>query len=558
MADSKDGDKCSHSFDSFSPDAISSPHSGYCTEPKYYSFVYKSNYNLKERGRIHLMFNAESRLSAERKSHHSSCSSLDTLRNLHPARVQKSKYASTTCLLTIGRNSGSRLGDRKWSSKVSLASSMKAVTHSMSSGFLDKTWSSKYASSLSISTLARSFSTKTINEDIEGFPACYANSSSEQGYGTFESSGAFSTDVMDMNITSSDVGFETDSGDLTRMVLSTNVPTYDMNLLTPSKKSMSLIEKPIESSSIDNLCMEDFDKDIEQIENMFDNDSENGDQELLELRDQTQSFLKEAFIMNMELFGSELKPKKDENATANATVTEATENAPGQLDNISGASFVEDLGMDTSSCSVGRSPTCEYASIESLQQQSIHDVDTEILTSDDNLCPCEPMTKTVKERNRRRSAIRTNGIFNMPRTSNIKKKTKIVKKRSERVSTIVTGITTRSPTKHMRSYIVLRQQSRYSDHERHTALTTQDEQDSASGTDCKIGKKQRKPSVKLRKTRARASAETVEDSEIYQVEEIEKEQRVERNADETLDESEAKIDFGIETAMVPGKVRISI
>ena len=406
---------------------------------------------------------------------------------------------------------------------------MKAVTHSMSSGFLDKTWSSKYASSLSISTMARSFSTKTINEDVDGFATCNDNSLSEQGYGTFESSSAFSNDVMDMNITSSDIGFETDSGNVSKTVLSNNIPTYDMNLLTPSKKATSLMEKPIESSSLDNLCLEDFDRDIAMLETMSNESSFQGSRRFIELHEETQALLKETFIMNMDLISNNAEIFRTGKSIEFEKETVAQidgEMAQDQTASFLHASSVEDLGIDMSLSSIEKSSFNADTSLDSVElpvtepKIDIISTDSEANTTLDSTSSCEPIKKhkacelvkkTVKARGIQRSACRTRGSVNIPRTSNIRKKTKVVKKRAEKVSNVVSGFKTRSPTKHMRSYIVLRQQSRYSDHERHWTSTTQEEQDSASGTDSKSGKKQSKRTVKVLKKRSQITVKTVDD-----------------------------------------------
>ena len=514
VADSKEGDKSSNSFDNFAPDAISSPHAAYGTEPKFYNFIS----NLTERGEVYLLFNAESRLSPHRRTHYSSCSSLDTLRSVQPSGIQKTKYASTTCLLAIGRKSNARFCDRKYSSRVSLAASINAVTQSMSSGFLNKTWSSKYASSLSISTITRSFSTKTINEDVDGFTPCHENTSSEQGYGTFESSSAFSNDVMEMNITSSDIGFETDSADASKMTLSDNIPTYDMNLLTPSKKACSLTEKPIESSSIDNLCLEDFDKDFHVLESMFDGDSSFDSKRFFDLRKETQELLRQTCIMNMDLLGNETETKEPREVTefGKEAVTQADRRySLDESDRLPRASSAEDLGINLSLSSEGKSSFEDDTSINTWQYR-LESTDGFVSTDSEFHSPVDSprsfeSSKRAEEARNTRNSSRSKGSVSIPRASNIRKKTKVTRKRAERVNTVVTGLASRSPTKHMRSYIVLRQQSRYSDHERQAASTAQEDLDSASGNDSQCGKRQRKSAARMTKKKSRIAVKVVDE-----------------------------------------------
>ena len=518
VADSKDGDKSSNSFDSFTPDAISSPHSAYGTEPKFYSFVYRSHLNLKEGGGVCLSFSTESRLSTKRGTHYSSCSSLDTLRSVRPSGVQKTKYASTTCLLTIGRKGNARFCDRKCSSRISLATSMKTAALSMSSGFLDKTWSSKYASSLSISTMARSLSTKTINEDIEGFASCHENTSSEQGYGTFESSSAFSNDVMEMNITSSDVGLETDSGNVSRSTLSNNIPTYDMNLLTPSKKALSLNEKPIESSSLDNLCLEDFDKDIHMLESIIDENSSFDSRSFLELRRETRELLKQTHIMNMDLIGNDTEkkePRKTIDFGRERVSQEDRRVSPNKSEMLNATSSMEDLGIDLS-VSSGEKSFHEGNDTEVLRKVRMESKDWLVSTDSEVNSPvANPKFPEVAKRSDKmkssKSACKSRNIVSIPRTSAIKKKTKVTRKRAERVNTVVAGLASRSPSKHMRSYIVLRQQSRYSDHERQATSTAQEDQDSASGNDSGSSKRQRKSTAKVLRKRSKVVVRVADD-----------------------------------------------
>ena len=518
VADSKDGDKSSNSFDNFTPDAISSPHSAYGTEPKFYSFVYRSQLNLKEGGGVCLSLSTESRLSAKKGAHYSSCSSLDTLRSVRPSGVQKTKYASTTCLLTIGRKGNARLCDRKCSSRISLATSMKTAALSMSSGFLDKTWSSKYASSLSISTIARSLSTKTINEDIEGFTSSHENTSSEQGYGTFESSSAFSNDVMDMNITSSDAGMETDSGNVSRSALSNNIPTYDMNLLTPSKKALSLNEKPIESSSLDNLCVEDFDKDILMLESIIDKSSSFDSKSFLELRRETRELLKQTYIMNMDLIGNDTEvkePRKTIDFGRERVSQKPRRVSPNKSEMLNNTSSIEDLGIDLS-VSSGEKSLHEGNDPEILRQVRGESKDWLFSTDSEANSPIATskfpeVAKRSEKVKGSQSACRNRNIVNIPRTSAIKKKTKMTRKRAERVTTVVAGLASRSPSKHMRSYIVLRQQSRYSDHERQATSTAQEDQDSASGNDSGSSKRQRKSTAKVLRKRSKVVVRVTDD-----------------------------------------------
>ena len=388
---------------------------------------------------------------------------------------------------------------------------MKSVTQSVSSGFLDKTWSSKYASSLSISTIARSLSTKTINEDVEGFASCQENTSSEQGYGTFESTSAFSNDVMDMNITSSDIGFDTDSRDASKASLSNNIPTYDMNLLTPSKKATCLSDKPLESSSLDDLRMEDFDKDVHLLEGILDQSSSFDSKRFFDLRNETRELLKQSFVMNMDLLGSDTEPKKARDVieleTENIALQPSRRSSLCIPEVLTRRASAEDMGIDLSLSSAERS-SFEDSSTENLRKFRIESsdgfmsTDSETFSSVDTIKPSETSDRSEKVKTRR-NGNRSKRVLNIPRASTIKKKTKVTRKRAERVNAVVTGVASRSPTKHMRSYIVLRQQSRYSDHEKQAVSTAQEDLDSASGNDSQYGRKQGRSTAKVLKKRSK-------------------------------------------------------
>ncbi|XP_065051746.1 uncharacterized protein LOC135681293 isoform X2 [Rhopilema esculentum] len=510
VADSKDGDKCSNSFDHFSPDAISSPHAGYRSDSKYYSFVYRSNLNLKDREQIHLSFKAKSRLASERNTLYSSCSSLETIHRQQPSRIHKTKYASTSCLVTIGRRSKTRLVDRKWSSKISLASSMRTV---LSSGFLDKTWSSKYASSLSISTLTRSVSTKTINDDVDCYHSgcensVFENLSSEQGYGTFESSAALSNDIMDMNITSSDTGLvENGHANISNGSISSNIPTYDMNLLTPSKKPIGAIEKPIESSSLDNSWMDDFEKDLKNFESLLCESSQIPavDRVLSDWQEKSKAFLEDTYIMNMDLIGNDtqvsgsansINSLPDANGIAEDNIFSDAIHKTNTLNTLSCSSIAfssEDLGIDMRTGSyedeslipgISSSDEKQFSSSAYLKTHSVEnfgDIETEseheTILQNVNKQKTPNKGKIVSQKR----GCHQNRVVSFPRTSTVKRKTKVLKKKIERTPLATTGLSVRSPTKHMRSYIVLRQQSRYSENERSTV--TIERQESLSGSE---------------------------------------------------------------------------
>ena len=488
-----------------------------------------------------MIFKAESNLLRGNRALHSSCSSLETLRSLQPSGIQKIKYASTTCLVTLGKKNKSRFGSRKWSSKISLASSTRTVTHSVSSGFLDKTWSSKYASSLSISTLARSLSTKTINEDVEGLQSGCESISQEQGYGTFESSGAFSNDIMDMNITSSDIGLESESSNASKMFMSSNIPTYDMNLLTPSKKPLPVLEKPVESSSLDNSWIDDFHIGEHNLNNLVCErlDVESKLTEGLK----EPNLLKEASIIDIDRITRNVEIKLDslnkvsvkENVLTNfnellnnasvrenvpvGTVSCHEESHPHTIDNIAGnaSSSMEDLGIDMSSGSIERfvdtgdniraTISCISAS-ESKENSRKDNPEVTASTSDtDNQSDScnEHVERSSSHARTSVSSGRSVRQINVPRTSNIKRRTKILKKRIEKPVKSSASKLTRSPTKHMRSYIVLRQQSRYSDHERQSSVL--ERQESLVEIEEKYSKRQNDRSVKATITRKNSSLE---------------------------------------------------
>lgn len=493
-----------------------------------------------------MIFKAESNLLRGNRALHSSCSSLETLRSLQPSGIQKMKYASTTCLVTLGKKGKSRFGSRKWSSKISLASSTRTVTHSVSSGFLDKTWSSKYASSLSISTLARSLSTKTINEDVEGLHSGCESISQEQGYGTFESSGAFSNDIMDMNITSSDIGLESENSNASKMFVSNNIPTYDMNLLTPSKKPLPVLEKPVGSSSLDNSWIDDFHIVKHNFDHLVCERSDVESKPTVGLKEP--NLIKEASIINIDRITRNVEMKLDslskvfvqENAKtnfkelfSNASVKENVpeneischeESHPHNIDKIAGnaSSSLEDLGIDMSSGSIDKfeindrneeeshrisSPRISANESKDNSRKNKLKVITSASDTENQSDSCNEHAE--RSRSPRARAIGASGRnmrqINIPRTSNIKRRTKILKKKIEKPVKSNTGKMTRSPTKHMRSYIVLRQQSRYSDHERQSSVL--ERQESLVEIEEKYSKCQNNRSVKATAKRKNSSLE---------------------------------------------------
>ena len=405
----------------------------------------------------------------------------------------------------------------------------------LSSGFLDKTWSSKYASSLSISTLTRSVSTKTINDDVDCYHSgcensVFENLSSEQGYGTFESSAALSNDIMDMNITSSDTGLvENDHPNTSNSLISNNIPTYDMNLLTPSKKPIGAIEKPIESSSFDNSWMDDFEKDLKNFENFLCESSQVPavDSVLSDWREKSKAFLEDTYIMNMDLIGNDTQVSGsaksiDSMPDANEVVEDNIlsdaihkTNTSNALSCSSFASSSEDLGIDMRTSSYedesfipwnSSSDEKQFSSSAHLKTHSVEnfgDIETE---SEHETNP--PNVNKQGKPNKGKLAshkgvCHQNRVVSFPRTSTVKRKTKILKKKVERTPLATTGLSVRSPTKHMRSYIVLRQQSRYSENERSTVTIERQESLSGSENRCirrvnKVGT--RKPGRKVNVT----------------------------------------------------------
>ena len=447
IADSKDGDKCSSSFDTFTPDAISSPRSGYCTEPMYYSFVYKSDLNLKERESFRMTFNAAHDFtSSQRRAFHSSCSSIETLRSLQPQGGHRMKYASTTSLFTVGQKP--RFIGRKWSSKMSLVSS-HTNSRSMSSGFLDKTWSSKYASSLSISTLARSVSSRTIGEDVESmFEGC-ENLSEEQGYGTLESSTGFSNDVMEMNITTiSDCETEGNVG----FVMSRNIPTYDMNLLTPSRTTGAACDRITDALSSDSSWINDFHIN-ENATDAFD--------EIVELFHPVPS---DTFRY--------IEGDNDIAASSCESVVDLG------IDLISSAEETD--AYITSDTFYGTTPITSPVSCSNFTFETAREFNNfeyaEEMQAENDICSC-PQTKSKgkKDKVQRTLPRRKTRPAKLPRTFATKRHTQISVTKID-TSAKSNTVVTRSPSKHMRSYIALRQQSRYSDHERQSgAMVSEDE-----------------------------------------------------------------------------------